>query len=1544
LQSWSFPSSFEALWKSLPESTKATRLSSAVMYVKSNGSKADHPIIRQIAHRLNTRERTVFQFPADKILGHARRFCDHGDRRLLSYVFGTSLFEAKDGFYDLFDKPSRLQSEGKHLHGLSKLETCVVNALRKFPEEDVRLAVQFLALDKPAWSQAPHIDFTVIEKALQEPEAPQTEQTPALEDNPMPEPPTALALEESIGRLRATFAENAAALRQSAEQLAAGILPPPTLQRDLSGLQADVEELHLMIVERLHSLGEQTRIESNAALTGLEDAIKRIASIENARSESQQWIERAVTMLDTILSLRSPQGSEIPGLVNCRRDAADLRVRLERLDRPESSDLPRNDLLVFEKISEVLLASNLGKPPSDPQAADQVAAVYGVNFAIGLGRWIVASTDSSDRTQPEPSIEVSADAGTDQEITEAPLALESEHPESNQVSAVETMAEAPSRASSEAEGFASPDTSEPVKNSPGLPNDGRAEVATDQAGDASESHPLGVAAIAAETLVSLAGELQTSSAISDVSSLSRLVWQAWDNGRESAAYQLAKCIDEMEPGSSGSLAIRLRSMILGLTIRNPLGAIADQLKVDFSVLASRDDADSEEAALANRLLMISAALRPAVLAPDTNAKALLEIGSRGLPGMDRLYWLVKQIGEYALLQNPLDIGAFASIDSSVSLTQRSSALQSEVKNWRNRALLFKFKYQPAAMLWKQWLEQDGPVDLLIQPVLRADHGRLHSVKAALEKLSSEARIRSEINHSPIMRNSLNWTELTKFTRHVRDAVDLARRWVDLQEIKSVDQLDYRRKKLLELRTRLDSAKEDVFTEVLQALDSTANQRVAAALKTCHRSVQNLLDVFHSRAGGSTVEPESKYLLSGELLLVPGIAMNDRWESELDVHRRSELLVSLLAHPPADWHEAKGLLSENRRDHEMVDRVCEYLAWEGKHEELLEQLKNGQESHLKQCLDSLLLQIEKCKEQVEQGTSLGLVRDHERSAYLDRLYKIESRKGSIRNFEKEENELRQINAAIAESRYRQVAHVRARLARESSLHNSAAAAHIEAALERGDVDTANEQIDLALRGDDILQSGHPQDAFEAFFPEAASKIDFYLDQPANSASFATSVAARKQIPGIDLRNVPEARINEAVALAEAWVALKKSKRGNSEAVSLFLQRLGFNVVTTSNSSAPQRTMLSALVEPLRHRDQCPVPYFGSTANGHYRIICLWDRPSDEEIINSVRHGRQGSPAIVLYFGRLNPQKRRSLAQLSRMDNLHFLLIDEIMMAYLCGEHGSRLSAFFNCVLPFTFINPYTTTSSNVPPEMFYGRHSEREQITDAMGSCFVYGGRQLGKTALLLSIREQFHHPEEHRIALWIDLRSDPDDIWTILSRAFKDLALPDLPIGEARSEQRLQEKLRSWLAVDSRRRILLLLDEADRFLEDDANKDFARTSSLKRLMEHTDRRFKVVFAGLHNVQRATRQQNHPLAHFGEPICVGPLLDNDEWKEARALIDRPFHSIGFRFDSPDLVIQILSRTNYYPSLIQLYCNQIYLAVKQTRKASGPDRLIASPRSM
>ena len=144
-----------------------------------------------------------------------------------------------------------------------------------------------------------------------------------------------------------------------------------------------------------------------------------------------------------------------------------------------------------------------------------------------------------------------------------------------------------------------------------------------------------------------------------------------------------------------------------------------------------------------------------------------------------------------------------------------------------------------------------------------------------------------------------------------------------------------------------------------------------------------------------------------------------------------------------------------------------------------------------------------------------------------------------------------------------------------------------------------------------------------------------------------------------------------------------------------------------------------------------------------------------------------------------------------------------------------------------------------------------------------------------------------------------------------------LPQGRDGQIAVVEEAVLKWVAEGPDSRILLLLDEADAFLADDLKHDFPESTRLKGLMDQTGRKFKAVFSGLHNVLRTTEQANHPLAHFGEPICVGPLLSNGELEQARALLREPLAAAGCEFETDNLPTHVLVWTNYYPSLIQLY---------------------------
>src|SRR5690606_40133665 len=78
---------------------------------------------------------------------------------------------------------------------------------------------------------------------------------------------------------------------------------------------------------------------------------------------------------------------------------------------------------------------------------------------------------------------------------------------------------------------------------------------------------------------------------------------------------------------------------------------------------------------------------------------------------------------------------------------------------------------------------------------------------------------------------------------------------------------------------------------------------------------------------------------------------------------------------------------------------------------------------------------------------------------------------------------------------------------------------------------------------------------------------------------------------------------------------------------------------------------------------------------------------------------------------------------------------------------------------------------------------------------------------------------------------------------------------------------------------------------------------LREIMVQTDRRFKVIFAGLQDVQRFQGLPNQPLAHFGSPQRVGPL----EPRPAQQLIKEPLEAVGYRIDGPS-ILRILSYTN------------------------------------
>jgi len=1586
LEAWSFPTTAERLWNSLDSDRQDKIITSCANFTRGKKCK---PILESIAERLHTREQTLLKWPIEKFEAVIKEMSRRGEANLVLQAFVWKVDEAL--LEDVRHHVPRTEIDEDGSLRAEILEKGIAALLKVHPLENVQLNMQmWYVVDPHLLAHLPEMDFARIGQLMIEEEASEecddldigsgeneTEANePEFDRERVPQPTTnqddllgsIQFIMDRVGDLRNQFTGIAAAFSKLAMEYASGVIPDPSFDPDVSGLKSEFVEVTKTIESLMVELEIPGFVEPPASLTVIDHAIQEIRRVQSLRESSRKQIEAACQLLQTVLSLKSRDGRELPGLDACRLGAANLRAKIQQNSGPELPPEILSELSSYETILR-MLENGIAALDENPQAAEQIAKNFGAGLVFALGSGAIVATESI--TAPElltvsPANENAAqgenapienfaigEIGTSAGVVDHSSSSSEAAPQTHSSDA--TSEESPTSLS----WATSPPTSGLSKYIDPSQLDAETQAteetidelyAVEESTDDDELVPsqAGFEPREDETTAACAAVISQANGNMSLDSIQRLMWVALGEQKYGAAYHLSHSLDS-QTDSTNIWTTRIRAAILGQAIANPSGPIFEQLRSDYAAIADAPDPDSKGLALAFRLLRVASALRPAVLAPDSNASVLIEPGTISGSRLDKLYMLCRKVSDYANLQMPLDLAALEFIDTSVNFAQRVSALKNEAVEWWNRAPHLNLKYAPAAKIWKSWLDPKAPIGRFIQPILTNDRNSLADVKARIESFSTDDRIRGAINSDAKsikhhgFEGSINYKALAVFTRHVREAVDLARRWVALLEHTSPDQKDYRRTRLLDLRMILDSAQAELKGELEQTAASATDMRVAIAAQFCLRSFDSLLAVLHPGSGQRTDEQPIKYLLSSDLLLVPGLPMTEDWEPRLSSEQLQRLLVNQLASSATeDWNKSLDFISEDCRDHEAVDRIIDYLTWEKTHGELIGRLTIAQEQHLKQCQGALKRLIEQCIRAVEAGVSLGLVREHERADFLDRIDQISSRLDLVRNFEVEEDILKGIHTAIGSSRMRQVEQVKERIESEGVQKEGSAYERIWAAMDRGDVDTANEYIDLVLRNDELPSPMEQlNDPFRDFYPKAAAELEKFLSA-LDSPNLASYVENGKSFPGVDMRQIPGAQLNEAVAMLDAWFTLKKGKRTKQEPLKTFFERLGFEVYHLGEPSGSQRVFLTLDVRPLTHRDRCPTPYFGSASGGHYRVICLWDRPSEDEILNVVRQGRNGPPAIVLYFGRLGEQKRRAIAHQGRQDNLSFIVIDELLVAFLCGVRGSRLPVMFDCTLPFTCLNPYTMTSSIVSPEMFYGRRSERDQIIDPMGSCFVYGGRQLGKTALLLSIRDEFHHPAEQRIALWIDLKSSTDDIWTVIARGIRDIADADLQIGNVQERQKLLERIQAWLDADKKRRFLLLLDEADRFLELDSKEDFSRTSSLKGLMEKTNRRFKVVFAGLHNVQRATKEQNHPLAHFGEPICIGPLLNRGEGKEARALIERPFWALGYRFESPDLIVRILSRTNYYPSLIQLYCYQIFQAIKLDNACirSGPPFVITA----
>lgn len=460
-------------------------------------------------------------------------------------------------------------------------------------------------------------------------------------------------------------------------------------------------------------------------------------------------------------------------------------------------------------------------------------------------------------------------------------------------------------------------------------------------------------------------------------------------------------------------------------------------------------------------------------------------------------------------------------------------------------------------------------------------------------------------------------------------------------------------------------------------------------------------------------------------------------------------------------------------------------------------------------------------------------------------------------------------------------------------------------------------------DDIIEESFLKEFLENY-------TDYYMPVAQSQTSFATLVSSRT-------RNKEE---RGGKRLADNWLP-GGSNLGKDRLIAL-LTGFGFKVGSNSiQSQSPigrfENFSVRTLTAQGGKRDNYthPIAAFGSGASQEgFRVVCLNGKYDAAGLIDVMKQIGNAKHTMILLDCALDKPERRILARKSKSElgDKLFVVIDRTVMMYMVRNYDETKAnrMLMSLITPFGYYQPYVWESSNVmPPEIFMGRKHELERIESSTGANIVYGGRQLGKSALLKKAKADIDGDENGDRAVLVDIKGlNYQDAAKKIGHALFDERVLTEDITTTDWDE-LARAIKKRLQSDKNRipYLLLLLDEADVFIESCKDINYRPFDSLKEVQSIGVGRFKFVIAGLRNVVRFQRDaalgNNSVLTHL-EAMTVKPFQPT----EARELMEIPLHYLGLEFpkENESLITLILASTNYFPGLIQMYCAKLLSAMR------------------
>ncbi|MBX6766707.1 MAG: hypothetical protein IRY90_06090, partial [Actinomadura rubrobrunea] len=787
---------------------------------------------------------------------------------------------------------------------------------------------------------------------------------------------------------------------------------------------------------------------------------------------------------------------------------------------------------------------------------------------------------------------------------------------------------------------------------------------------------------------------------------------------------------------------------------------------------------------------------------------------------------------------------------------------------------------------------------------------------------------------------------------IEEALDIVHGWS--RAVREVLDVRGAKPEHLAMRQRLAALQAEAFPlrkacmRELRALKNDASDPVLeAAAHVARTLVEETLNLLKG-AQLAAKERTPDQVTAQELLLAPGIALQPGSCRPLDIPDLKDLEPLCQGGLP-DWTDAFNERAQNH-DHVGTEAIVTVLRdVDPAQAAVLEQRRDTLKEEARRELHGLR---EKIGDKLAQMRRDGQLDERAVTRLQTRLRQLND--NDRNDFDRLRKVAESVSAEADEIAATQVAKVRAELDAYASQPSVAAAAdQIREYLDRGDLTTARESLVQARQSHELPAPSRERgnltrffpafpDAFAALGPSRDNRrfseaINVLINALENGGRLDNEPLRRALADGgLDLTALRRPGVSREGLRKWRTIAQGPKPAGNLlTAIEPVLRLIGLEATARAGTAEHNRKRTWIELTEVRWRGQALLPQFGtgmSPSGDTLRLLLVWDGGTPQQIVERFKDEPTDQTVLVWYFGTLSAADRRRLVQAARSRPHPVAVLDDAAVGYLACLPECDWADTVEVLAPFTSINPFIPTG-HVPEEMFYGRQEQLRQVIDRTGGSFVYGGRQLGKSALLQAARRRADR-DPRRIVIFKSIsevgRTAPADaIWAVLRRPLTDVGVLS-PAQTGGDAEEIREAIRSWLADDPQRQLLILLDEADEFLNRDADSArFANVGALRDLMSETDRRVKVVFAGLHQTARFKNLSNQPLAHLGEPISIGPLKPQDAFD----LLTKPLATLGFRMPER-LAARVIAEANNAPALIQLFADALLKHLQQRTAEEHP----------